>query len=541
MLRTKFSQTFKICLALMLSVLSSGILQTAPAFATDNGRVDTPAPAKVFVCKYVGTPGVDEVLQEANNPISVSVSSIQQNQWDGTVPGWFSDAHDRSYVLGYDTRTGGGQEGEPSINECPAPQGPVVTVVAPIFTPPTCDAPGTLIGIDTAQYTFARTGLDSAAVLTATAVGNVTLTGTTVFGPYDLTQLTGEECEGDTIPVTPVITPSHQTSVCTEGTEVFTTGSITVTAVAGLHYWLDGSEITGTVSLDPGTYEISFTTDAGFELAAGVTSPASVTINAAAALDCPQDSEEVTLCHATGSETKPFVRITVSAAGAFNGHLDDDFGGNTDHQNGEDIIPTFTYNGETYSQNWTEGDVLPENCAEAEAVTPVAAQFLNPTCENPTGRVVITATTGVTYKVGDTVLSAGTTTYPAGTSVTVTAHADEGYFFAEGTATTWMHTFTAAPTNCVLGDNDVCPNIEGTQSVVPAGFIQNPITGDCFTPGRGAATPPQTLGTSLPETLPVTGSMDNPFLIIIASLVAYGATYFLQGRRRIAQNLNLSA
>src|SRR4029078_2879368 len=31
---------------------------------------------KVFVCKYVGTPGADERLQTGDNPISVSVNAI---------------------------------------------------------------------------------------------------------------------------------------------------------------------------------------------------------------------------------------------------------------------------------------------------------------------------------------------------------------------------------------------------------------------------------------------------------------------------------
>ncbi len=58
--------------------------------------------------------------------------------------------------------------------------------------------------------------------------------------------------------------------------------------------------------------------------------------------------EKVTLCHATGSSTNPYVRITVAAAGAFNGHYSqhEDLGGG-------DIIPPFTYKGSTYSLNWT--------------------------------------------------------------------------------------------------------------------------------------------------------------------------------------------
>lgn len=101
--------------------------------------------AKVFVCKYVGIPGVDEQLQTGNNPISVSVNAIPNYQGIGS---YFADAHGRSFVLGVDTRTGGGQEGEPSVDECPppvtptppptvTPETPVVTPVTPVVTPVT--------------------------------------------------------------------------------------------------------------------------------------------------------------------------------------------------------------------------------------------------------------------------------------------------------------------------------------------------------------------------------------------------------------------
>lgn len=89
---------------------------------------------KVYVCKYVGTPGVDERLQTGQNPIEVSVNSIQNNTWDGTtVPAWFSDAQNRSYVLQYSEARGDGQRDEPTIADCPSPEVPptpeCVTVV----------------------------------------------------------------------------------------------------------------------------------------------------------------------------------------------------------------------------------------------------------------------------------------------------------------------------------------------------------------------------------------------------------------------------
>jgi hypothetical protein len=53
---------------------------------------------------------------------------------------------------------------------------------------------------------------------------------------------------------------------------------------------------------------------------------------------------KVTICHATGSASNPFVMITPSASGVVHGHLG--------HQDSRDIVPAFTYKGTTYSQNW---------------------------------------------------------------------------------------------------------------------------------------------------------------------------------------------
>jgi hypothetical protein len=71
---------------------------------------------KVYVCKYVGTPGVDERLQTGQNPIEVSV-----NATGGVAVGsWFADAHGRSYVLGTVPMVP-----EPTRADCPLPDRPV--------------------------------------------------------------------------------------------------------------------------------------------------------------------------------------------------------------------------------------------------------------------------------------------------------------------------------------------------------------------------------------------------------------------------------
>jgi hypothetical protein len=72
---------------------------------------------KVFVCKYVGTPGDSERLQTGQNPISVSTSAIKE---DPVVIGsYFVDAQGRSFVLAFDI----GQD-EPDVSECPGSDEP---------------------------------------------------------------------------------------------------------------------------------------------------------------------------------------------------------------------------------------------------------------------------------------------------------------------------------------------------------------------------------------------------------------------------------
>ena len=88
-------------------------------------------------------------------------------------------------------------------------------VVPPVFTPPTCSAPGTLVVTDTNAYTWTLSGDDAARIATAVAKPGFTLTGATVFGPYNLLQLTSGSGSCP-IPINPAV---HVAPTCSsEGT-----------------------------------------------------------------------------------------------------------------------------------------------------------------------------------------------------------------------------------------------------------------------------------------------------------------------------------
>lgn len=103
----------------------------APTTTTLAPTTTTIAPAQpnFFVCKYVGTPGVDESLQTGQNPISVAAPAVS-----GTAPGsFFNDAQGRSFVLIEDTG-----QAEPDASACPlVGVSSATTVTSPATSPAT--------------------------------------------------------------------------------------------------------------------------------------------------------------------------------------------------------------------------------------------------------------------------------------------------------------------------------------------------------------------------------------------------------------------
>ncbi len=308
-----------LAIATITTVLAAGIVSlmgATPAFAGGGG--DTPH--KAYVCKFVGTPGVDERLQTGQNPIDVDFNAIAESPVK--VDSYFNDKQGRSYVLAIDigqsksslpscpsptpvpppvcanngssitqsgraadlssttvtlkkgfsscdvslnnyhtsgpswstgnpqtfgdhatvhltaasptghlmvtqgdcfnqndlyigtTRFDGTDGALPNYPNSPTPTNlvdhwnggnkcvtPPPTSVTPTltYTPGTCSAAGTVVASNTSQYTWKASGPANATIETATAVGNVVLTKT-VFGPYDLSKLSGSSCPSTITP-----------------------------------------------------------------------------------------------------------------------------------------------------------------------------------------------------------------------------------------------------------------------------------------------------------------------------------------------------
>ena len=77
---------------------------------------------KSYVCKYVGTPGVDERLQTGQNPIWVDNNALVGPKGGETYVGQeFSDKHGRSVVIVANTKK---LDPEPGVGQCPSPRQP---------------------------------------------------------------------------------------------------------------------------------------------------------------------------------------------------------------------------------------------------------------------------------------------------------------------------------------------------------------------------------------------------------------------------------
>jgi hypothetical protein len=114
-------------IAVLLIAIGTTLAVAAPAVA------DAPV-HKSYVCKYVGTPGVDERLQTGQNPIWVDNHSLLGDDGETFVGQEFSDAQGRSIVIVANTPK---LDPEPTVADCPAPVGPSPSPTPSPTAPPT--------------------------------------------------------------------------------------------------------------------------------------------------------------------------------------------------------------------------------------------------------------------------------------------------------------------------------------------------------------------------------------------------------------------
>jgi len=288
------------------------------AFSPDQGTratvmstTDNHHTTKVFVCKYVGTPGVDETLKAGKQPLYVSSSA--------TVGTYFKDEQGRSYVLAVatDANTGKGRTYTGDLT-CPAP----LVLTAPSATAPTCTADGALVvprSTEAVTYSSepAGTGPGTYTVTArSTSHGRVDATEyaqkngrdhgkvITTWTVTVLPQLTGDECLTQVAPVDPTVVPSTKCGV---------EGSYTIPTTTGISYLLTGTTIAAGTYPGPASGTVTAVATTGYVL----TTPGwSVALSVPAAAPCAQAVITVvtpvdptvaasTTCEVQGSYTIP--------------------------------------------------------------------------------------------------------------------------------------------------------------------------------------------------------------------------------------------
>ena len=168
---------------------------------------------KSYVCKYVGTPGVDERLQTGNNPIYVDNHSILGKDVV-TVGDLFTDAHGFSRVIVANTVK---LDPEPGIESCPGYVPPTTTTTTEPSTTTTTE-PSTTTTTEPSTTTTTEPSTTTTEPSTATTTEPSTTTtepSTSTTEPTTQTPETGATVPSSTTakPVVPGETPGEAATV----------------------------------------------------------------------------------------------------------------------------------------------------------------------------------------------------------------------------------------------------------------------------------------------------------------------------------------
>lgn len=201
--------------------------------------------------------------------------------------------------------------------------------------------------------------------------------------------------------------------------------------------------------------------------------PTAVTAPPVAFVDeCGTADDTYTIPQATGVDYQ--IDNTTVSAGAYPG-------------SGTVTVKAVAQSGYALSGTTSWSHTFTNEACPATPVTPTAPTNVDLTCDAD-GSYTIPQTTGVIYKVNNTVAAAGTYPVSQAGTIDITTEADSGYILT-GTSQ-WSFIFHT-PTNCTPPPVDICPNIPGVQTQVPTDLILND-DGDCVQAGGrgGGDTPP---------------------------------------------------
>ncbi|MDO8337190.1 MAG: hypothetical protein Q7T15_02910, partial [Microcella sp.] len=216
---------------------------------------------KVWVCKYSGTPGVNEKYKAGKNPIEVSVSTIDSNSGFDPVTGtgYFADSQSRSYSLGYTATF----PVPPTLQDCPRPQLPIPGYTV---TDQTCESGGS-ITLATSQWIIYVVTNSSGVVIPNDQLTNLPPRTYTVTPTAVSPAILDDEFYDPVAVIDPV-----DPVLCAD----LATASIAftdATCLTGQQLNTDGFAATGATLtsfvVEGSTYTVVFTADEGYLFAAG--------------------------------------------------------------------------------------------------------------------------------------------------------------------------------------------------------------------------------------------------------------------------------
>ncbi|MEO6577498.1 MAG: hypothetical protein ABIO99_01175 [Candidatus Limnocylindria bacterium] len=204
----------------------------------------------------------------------------------------------------------------------------------------------------------------------------------------------------------------------------------------------------------------------------------------ALAMPAAASNDKVTICHATSSESNPYVAIKVSVNSGYEPHLSDNPGNSPLAGHEQDFL--------------LENTDL-ETCDQvADMATPQAPGVTDATCE-AAGTLTLTAVEGITYSFEPT--------YAVGDSgdFTVTATAEEGWTIAEGAQTVFEVSVQAA-LDCPESAVALAPSVTGPTCAAPGSLNMSATTGVTY-----RVTPAYTVGAS--GTFSITATAEEGFVL----------------------------